>query len=81
MNLVDGDGAVEAVAAVPRSHPALVFPFVLEVPDDGGRLGWRFVVKRQRICLVDLVAVVSRNNAVLVDGSFLETGNKGFPDS
>ena len=59
-------GASNACRPPPLRHPAVVLPVVVQVPDDRRRPRRQLGAEGEGIGLVDLVAVVSGNDVVLV---------------
>ena len=76
MHFVDGHGGVQGVGPAALGHPVLVFPGVVQVPDDGGGAGRAFVGKGEGIGLVHPVAAVLGGDVVLVHGRPAQPGMK-----
>ena len=66
MHLVDGHRRIQRLPAAARCHPVGVLPLVVQVPDDRSRPRRQLGREGEGIGLVHLVAVVSRNDVVLV---------------
>ena len=81
MHLVGRHGRVEFVVLVARTHPLVVAPFVLGVPDDRRGARRNLVVEGERVSLVDPVHVIARTDVVLVHRAAAEIGDEGFPDA
>ncbi len=59
----------------------MVLPFVIQIPDNGGRFGRGFVHEGVRVGFIHPVHVVAGLDVVFVDASFAYSGNETLPDA
>jgi hypothetical protein len=82
VDLVERQRRAQRVALFARPHPLLVAPLVVvEVPHLGAGLGRRLLHHRERIGLVDAIAVEARPDAIFVDFAVADIGNESLPDA
>ncbi len=81
MNLVYRHGSIERVLGTARSHPVVVAPLVLQIPNYRGGTRRFFVENAKGISLVANVSFVIRNDVKLIERSLGDFGDKSLPDS
>src|SRR5262245_16117038 len=81
MNFVNADRVAQPVAAVAIGHPVAVAPLVGQVGDNRGGFRGHFAEERERVGLVDSIAVVPRIDVVLVRYPRPDTRNESDPDA
>src|SRR5690606_15835829 len=69
------------VRVLAARHPLRVAPLVVESPDAGSRPRRRLGEERERIGLVDAIAVVTRADVILVRGPRLDARHETLPDT
>jgi hypothetical protein len=80
VEFIDGDGRGGSIAIRPTSHPLLVPPLIIQIPDDRACPGRYFVKHGKGICFLGTVAMVFRGDGVLVARSLSHVGNEALPD-
>ena len=81
MDFIDCNRRMYRISLCARRHPVLVMPFVIEIPNDRCGSRRRLGMKRKRVRLIYLIAVVTRYDMVLVRIAMPNGGNKSFPNS
>jgi hypothetical protein len=79
VELVDGDGRGGSIAIRSNSHPLLVLPLIIQVPDDGPCPGRHFVEQGKGICFLGLITMIAGADIIFVASSFSHAGNEPFP--
>jgi hypothetical protein len=79
VEFIDGDGRSGSIALRPTSHPLLVPPLVIQIPDDRSCPRRDFVTDGKGIRFLNTITVKSGGDKVLVAGSFSYIRNETLP--
>ena len=71
----------QRVALAPLGHPVLIVPGIVEVPDDGRGARRHFMVEGERVHLVNAIALVVRDDVILVGGAVTDARDEAGPDA
>src|ERR1041384_2205645 len=80
MDFVDRHWCMHGLLVNAAGHPCAVGPVVVQIPNDRCRTRWMLVHDSNWIGFISNVSVL-RNNMELVKRSFVEAGQKSFPDA
>jgi hypothetical protein len=81
MYLIDRDRSIKSIVTVSLLHPCLVSPVIIQIPDDRGCFGRRFIIEGKGVSFLHTVGAVMRENVILVDRVFTQPRDKPFPDT
>ena len=81
MHFVDGHRCVSGLPPFPLLHPRAVAPGIIQIPNDRGGVGRHFVAKSKWVSFFRCMAMIARDNVVLVTSAGANTGHESGPNA